>query len=362
MKKKALKCANCGSSDFKQLSDDLFECIYCSAKIQNDNSVKEDFDRDLDEAKLRGKVKYIKATIDEKEFYKKAISHLAVNKFSPSDLLEKGKFGFVEYDYYFFAVLDVDFTAMKVSARRDDLVSLLSNQQVNSTIGKYFCVEISDGVENTYMNEVMEQVEDIHQFSHTIASGTGKSGKINLPSQEVIKAKVDECVEDFKKKILLADKASNHVAYKVNKIDLVALPVYTLKFEYGGKKYKLSSSASKLRIIGDFPHNNDLKKEASKKILPFTFISALASIGGAVFAIVHLIIRLLALVKYDLILAGVALATFAISELAYKWKYRKKSKEVYEQKLKSLKKFLKQSEIKLSKKDEEYIHKFLRWF
>ena len=362
MKKKIFKCENCGSSDFKQLSDDLFECAYCSAKIQNDNSVKENFLHDLEGAKFRQSIKFIKASIGEEEFYKKALAHLAINKHAPNDLLSKGKFGFVRYDYQYFAVVDVDFTVMNVGARKSDLVSLSCNQKVNSNIGKNFCIELSENTDNAYMNEILEYIEDFDFFSQNVTSVIGKNGNINLPEKDVVEKKIEYCLTDYKRKLLDLDKSSNHVVHKVYKIDIFALPVYTLSFEYNGKQYHVSSSACKFNIVGDFPHDNELKKKVEKKILPFTILSNLLSLGAIIFAIVNLSLRLLRLVKYDIILAGAALLGFGVSYLAYKIVYKKISKKEFQHKKECLTDILRKNGKSLSQRDNEYIQKFLRWF
>lgn len=357
MKKKIFKCSNCGSSDFKQLADDLFECAYCHTKIQNDNSVKDDFVEDINKLKNKNRIKYIKAHVTEDEFYKKAIAHLAMNKYTPVDLLDLGEFGFVEYDYKFYAILDVDFTVMKVSVGGDDVVSLLTNQKINSEFSNSMCIELGEESDDVFKEEVISSVNDLE------LNGVGKVGNIKKLSQEEIKSVIDSVLEDKKKKILNVDKTSNYVAHKINKIDIVALPVYSLKFKYNGKQYNISSSAQKLKIIGDFPRENmGIKKEVENKVLPLKMLSSIISVLAIILSFVNLYCRMLGLVKYNIILALISVISFVISWLVYKRMYKKKSVEIYENKIMSLSHFLLKNDKKLTKADEEYIQKILRWF
>lgn len=358
-----MKCSNCGSSDFRQLSEDLFECVYCSTKIQNDNSIKDDFVEDIKSAKVKKSVKYIKALVSEDQFYKKALAHLGVSRHTPSDLFTKGEFGFVEYDYKIFAVLDVDFTVMTVSAGNDNLVSLLSHQQVNAEASKLICVELSKDTENDFMNDVLNYADSWDSKEQFVSSDQGKGKKVVFPSQEVVKAKIEESIASFKNKILAEDRLSNYVAHKVNKIDMYALPVYSLRFTYKGKQYKLSSSAHEIRFVGDFPKEEySITKQVEKKVLPITMASFVISICAIIFAMINLSNRLLSWVKYDIILAIASIVGFGVSWFAYKIAYRKKSSDIYEQKLNCLKGYLKQQGKELTVSEEEYIQKFLRWF
>lgn len=363
MKNKIIKCSNCGSSNFKQISNDLFECAYCSAKLQNDNSIKDDFINDINKSKAKKYIKYINAKISEEEFYKKALAHLSINQNTPTDLLNTAKFSFVEYEYKFFAVVDVDFASMQISADKENLVSLLFNQQTTSEIGQILCIDLGENhFPELIMDEVVENYKSVEYLSEDIDSQE-KTNKITLPSKDTIKSKIDKCVETLKRKILASNKHSNHVSHKINEITIVALPIYSLKFTYKDKQYKIYSSANKLNLIGEFPINSSsLKSQVEKKVLPFTLLSCACSIGAIVFSIINLTNKLLGLIKYDVIFAVISLLGFGANYLANKIIYLKKSKELYIEKRNELKIFFEKSKINLTSEDEKYIQKFLRWF
>ena len=103
-----LKCGNCGSSNYKQISEDIFECTYCKANIVNVNSLKDYFVSDIENTSgLKNNIRFIKANISEDEFYKQALIHLSMNKFSPDDILEKSNFEFVDYKYIFYIIVNL---------------------------------------------------------------------------------------------------------------------------------------------------------------------------------------------------------------------------------------------------------------
>ena len=344
----------------------MFLCI--ATKVQNNNSVKNEFIKDFDDKNNKKNIKFIKASIGEKEFYKKAIKHIAINEHAPADLLKNSKFGFVEYDYAFYAVLDVDFSLITVNnstsfSDGNTTIKISSSSHVNSRHGKIFCIDLGKkDLDNSFMHEVLDIYEN--NLKSYLSADKNKQ-VVEYPTKQVVESKINECINDYKQQILAGEKEriSNKCVYAINKINIIALPIYTLKFKYAGKEYKLSTSANRLNIIGDVPTGKTQTKElAEKKVLPFTTVSVCASLIAIIFAIINLQTGLSGHLVTTFILGVVAFLVYFASWVVFKKQYKKMCQKDYALKLENLKEFFKANSLTFTKKDQTYIKDYLRWF
>ena len=320
MKNTSLKCENCGSVSFNRISDDIFECSYCGAKIQNNNSIKNEFIEDLKGNKNK-KIKFVKAKFNEDEFFKHAISHLLINQYSPSDLLEKAKFGIVEYDYEFFAVLDVDFSLITVNNETTfndgkKSIKISSDHQMNCKLKQTICFGLENNMDDYFAKEVINLAKGVDP---TVFSLKGEKGSnVKYPKQQEIEHKIDKVIEECKKELLSDEinKASNRCIHNIRNIEIIALPIYKLQYEYNGKKYTISTSANKLNFVGDLPVTNNLiLEEVKKKTMCFFLLSIGMSLAAIIFAYINTprIIPSDALIKMIVIAFNFFLNNFCIN-------------------------------------------------
>lgn len=359
MKKKTLKCGNCGSSDLRQIGDNLFECAYCLTKLESGDSLKEDFKKDLENSKASSDIKYIPATISEEEFYKKAVTYLAMNKFTPNDILKNAKFKFVKHRYYFFAMVDAEFAAITVDSLNYNESSLAPTRKINLEFGNSFCIELDKETNNAFTNEVHKYHQSETVYTNKAIDG---NSKITIPNPASVDKVIGDCVNDFKEKYLAKDKTSNYVGHKISCVEVVALPVYSLDYEYNGKKYSISSSANNLNFIGEIPQVElTIKKECEKKVRLLTIISSLLSVLAIIFACVHFSTRKFSYCKIDIALTVLAIVGFLVELVAFSIEFKRKSRVIFNIKLEELKKYMSENGKTFTESDEHFV-RVLRWF
>lgn len=365
---KQLKCGNCGSSDFKQISEDLFECVYCSAKAKNENSIKDDFLKSLSSnSKTHKSIHFIKPTVSEEDFYKRAVTFLQMNKNSPRDILNS-EFSFVDYGYKFFVILDVDFFVLNTKNIVEQTfestlkTSLNITSQESSTYshGKYFNIPISADISSTELDQFSNSVDFLSTFDEMLASETKG---VKLPPKELIEGNINSCIGDYKEKSFPEKiKSSNYIVHKINKVDFYAIPCYKLEYTYKNQKYQLSSFAHTLNISGKIPDGtNENKKELTIKKAPFSIASSLMAVAALIFAFIHLGNRAYSWIITEVVLIGATALLFGINlisdKIINKTHYRKKFKERKENLLSFLNK-----QYQLSEQDLAYIDSIERWW
>ncbi|MBQ3493822.1 MAG: hypothetical protein IJA69_00225 [Clostridia bacterium] len=362
---KNIKCPNCGASDFIQTSDDMYQCAYCSATIKNDSSVKDNFLKELD--KTSGGIIFIKPTIKEEDFHKRALSHLVVNKYSPQDLADC-KFSHVKYRYIYFAVLDIDFFAVSTTSNVspnlfNNTIDVSSSHQSNFMSGKNMWIKLSDDIEDNFLSYVTENYDNLMISSEKVSKKYILSQNINVPENYVIDHTINNSVNNYKKTLTPQLPSNAMCLHQINSIQIIALPEYSIEFEYKQKSYTISSLANNLNLAGQMPTKGDqIKARAEKKILPISLVSSLAALAAIVFAIIHISNKLLGLIVVDIVLGGVCLLCFLLSLFAFSVVCKKLNKQEFEQRKQRLNEILAEKSLKLTADEQNYIEKIIRWF
>ena len=372
MKKfKNLECADCGSSHYKQIADDLFECEYCGAKIINDNSVRDSFVSDIkDVNNINKKIYFIKTNIKEDVFYKKALTHLSMNKNSPTDILES-KFEFVKARYVFYISLDVDFEVLSVSNvfsqnYSGTKINISTKESTIFSEGKYICNPITNDTLFDQTKYVLQNISNLSSdiYSVQMTNNEIKERNIILPTKEEVNRKIDEAINEHKSKMLAFSKnRGTNVIHKINSIKIYAIPEYSIEYEYKGQKYKLTSFANNLNIIGDVPNDEkSVKKAENKRYLPIFTLSLLLFISNILFGIYNIINRSYSALKYNLILILATIIFFVLGELIYRILIKNYKIKLFKTKKSNLEKHLSSINLKFDEGDTLFIESFKRWY
>ena len=368
MDKKIFKCTNCGSSEFKQVSEDFLQCVYCGAKLQNEKSLKSDFTKDIIQARAVRNIQYFKPAMTEDGFYKKAISHLMMSKNTPNDILDMSEFGFVDYRYEYFVKADVEFYLLKVDKKADDDKLSLSakNKQFNGHHEQILVIALNEDLPSKELLDEVSILSDYEddEYDFDLESLASKEVKQRPPKKEQIKGVLDRTLEDYKAKLLEKDQTgSNYVDHRVRSLKLYALPVYSLRYKYAHEDYEIISSACKFNITGTFPKAKEpLKNKGLSADAAINLTSiALSSVAG-IFGIASLCTKLLSLLWVTLAFTGLAVVGFLFELCLSKIFERKRNENLFNIKLGRLKVFFERKGKIFSEYDEQYVQKELRWF
>ena len=359
------KCANCGSSKYVQTKHDELACEYCGSKFNVENTIKDFFISDLSKIKNRNNVKFVSANVTEQEFYKNALAYLAVNKNSPKDILT-ANFSHVKYRYVFFAVFDLHLSLDSCFSGPEG-VSKHSHYLSTKTM----CVKLTEDCISKQSSLILNSYDKLYENS-TFSTPALKGVKLSYPSKKDADATIEAAVEDYKKKnnaYILREKQTSlnaysaqsaynsQVAHKVSKLQILAVPEYSLEYTYQNKTHTLYSFAHDLNIVGDVVKCDELKTKLNKALMPLTISNLLFGVPTALFSLYGLLIR--RLLKFSnvfkmlfIISLVFAFASFAITVCVQSIQENK----VFELKKEQFLKYAEQNQIEITQKDISYIN------
>ena len=103
------KCSNCGSSDYTQVSNDIFQCNYCGSKLENDNTATDKFISFIDStSKVKKNLWLVESLVSKEQFFKRALIYMSARHNSPEDVLNV-KIDDVTMSYAYYFVIDAKF-------------------------------------------------------------------------------------------------------------------------------------------------------------------------------------------------------------------------------------------------------------
>ena len=369
-----LKCSNCGSSVFEQVDADTYKCGYCGSIAKDDNQEKQSFIKFLNSKSAgESRIHIISTMCDEKEFYNRAVSYVALSKNSPEDVLT-ASFGGVEIEYGYFLNVNAEFKVATLSNMYFEDVSYSTGDKKTISINSEKQVE-EDVVSETIticsplhakkINGESEKFykdlnsEEICLKKTTITAEQLAKEQIKLPTKSKISSEIDRIINETKAEIIEARNEKNiRVMHKINQIDLFIVPKYVLKYEYNGNKYEISSNAYDLNIVGTIPNDSEnLYKQVMSKTAKYPIVSIGVSVACLLFAIINLLeLRLYDLSWVTLALIPVVLIVFGSTFLIDKILTKSILQKRYNIKKQKLKEFL--SDNTLNSEQKEFINSF----
>lgn len=298
-----LKCSNCGSSVFEQIDDDTYKCGYCGSISKDDDAEKQSFIKFLSSKSVNeGKIRVVKSMMSEKDFFKGAIEHIALEKNSPIDIL-KAKFSDVELRYSYYLIVKAEYKLATLSneyfenvsfeQKSNKMLSINSQKSIEEDVTHEYIAVCSPLQDNAFEGQSEKVYNDIYQempFVKTtlVNAETLKEKNIKLPAKAKISAAIDRIVSETKAELLSNATTKNaRVMHKIEDIELCIVPEYVLKFEYNGNKYEVSSFAYDLHIVGNIPNDSEnLYKQVMQKTAKFPIVSIVVSALAAIFAFI----------------------------------------------------------------------------
>jgi len=363
------KCDNCGSSNFKKISEDLLECIYCSTKVKNSSKVKQSFKEDIiiDEERVNKKnIKFVKSKIKEDEFYKKALIHLTMNKNVPIDLLDKAKFEYVEYKYVFFAVADVDYEMYNVEKNNQyNKIDMAYEKNYITKHGRYEYFALHEDYKDFY-----DLVSNFLDARSSVFSKNPELKDIDYPNDDIIDERFEEetdlrkkeVMQRKKQEVLYADKNINFCEVNIKSKYILAIPVYVLSFEYNGNNYEIYSSAIKIDLKGEIPVDKKKKRPQTNKGKVIEVLAIISFILLLVFTVIEVVSLNLTILIFTLIFGVASIVLFNINSSIVKKSNTKINNDSFNTKKAKLKNFLINNSNELTKKYEDYIENNLNLF
>ena len=292
-----LKCGNCGSSKYKQISEDLFECSYCQANIVNVNSLKDYFVSDIDKTSgLQNNIRFIKANFSEDEFYKQALIHLSMNKFSPEDILEKSRFEYVDYKYIFYLIIDVEFEGKFVNNNStnnntDDSFYISNNEKTLYNEYKVVAIPLMDNCPIQKDKLILNDLDMLLNSQNTSPLSKIDKDKLNIktPSKEYIEKTLSDIKNQYKNEILRKKQNLNNVECHIKKLKVLGIPEYNLEFVYNNQNYNVSSFAYSLNIMGNIPSiSKEVKKQENLRKYMVTMSLSMVAVLSILFGIYNM--------------------------------------------------------------------------
>lgn len=368
----SMKCENCGSVDYEKIKEGGYKCKYCGALVQNENSVKTEFLKNLStETKKRKTIRFVPVRISEEDFYKKALAHIVSSEHTTKDVLTQSKINEVQCSYKYFAILDVDFTALKVSGyvsnsnnNKNDKLQIETQQEINYTYGKYITINLSEEENKTYLNYVSDNLEILLEDSEMLTKEDIKVNNIILPESVYIEDKLDETINHSKMQMLKNEKnnESTDIVHKINSIDIIAVPEYSLTYEYDNKAYKISSLANFVNITGSMPNEKKkINKQINKKINIINAMSLVLSLMLIVLGSILIGVRRVNFLSFVDIATKIVAVIFLLNILVETFLYKRQKYKIFNEKLIAFKEILTMKSYNYSNADAEYISAVKRW-
>ena len=360
---KSFKCSNCGSNKYTQIKEDKYVCAYCETEFEIVSAEKDAFEKHLSSATLKKGTQVFKASIPEETFYKDALIQLSMNKNTPLDVLEKGKFGFVKYRYVFFASCEINYyqlTQNSMSRLDKKTISLADSQMVRSLSKIRKCIPITRDCSQEQINLVLSDFDSGLLDTYAATIGFEKGDKITCPEQAEVERNIEIVAENFRD-VVRNENFGSDVIYKIAKVQLFAIPEYSLEFKYDNKTYALSSFAHRLNIVGTMPNSNEYKQSENKKQNPVNLMTMIICLAMSAYSVLHMLFfRLYGLLGLDIVLLIVSIAIYVVNLSINKSIAIMVKKKYFETKKENLMKHLSSKDIGITLNDKESINSFLR--
>lgn len=335
-----LKCANCGSSVFEQNNDDTYKCCYCGSISKDDNAEKQSFIKFLNsKSATQSKIKIVKHLIDKNEFYKNAISHIALAKHSPEDVLNS-KFEEVKLRYNYFLIVRAEFKIATLSnsyfneiaynTSQNSRISINSEKQTEEDVVNEYISVCSPLHPNAYEGQSEKFYKDMYgdyepPATSLITVEQLEKDNIKLPSKTAISKDIDRIINETKTELLQTRRQHNiRIMHKITEIELFIVPEYYLSYEYKNEKFEVTSFGYDLNIMGTMPDDSEkLFHYVTAKTAFYPITSIIVSGLGAIFGLIHYkFLRYSSLIGVDIMLIlimGVVFAsTFFIDKIITK--------------------------------------------
>ena len=302
-----LKCSNCGSSIFDMPEEGHYKCCYCGSVLKDNDEVKKSFVKFLNsKSKTNSNIHIVNSLVSKEEFYKKAISTIALSKDSPLDVLT-AKFEDVKLQYSYFIVLNAEFQVATLSNNYFSNISFLDPETNGKTISIQAKVKAEEDLVSqelticspVYKNYNSSQSEMVYKDLAglienynvvTVSAEKLESEKISLPTKKLISERLDEIINESKAELLQASKSSHsRIMHEIHSIDLYIIPKYSLTYHYNDNLCTISSFAYETKIMGDIPNDTkSLNEEYKKKAAYLPCISITVSAITSLLALLHL--------------------------------------------------------------------------
>ena len=364
-----LKCYNCGSSFFEQVGDGTYKCCHCGSIARDDNAEKKSFMKFLNsKSEEQSRVFVFENMISKKDFFNNAVSHIALSKNSPEDILS-ASFSDVKIRYNHFLVVNAEFKVATLSNEYFDEVSFSGTKSKKISINTERKME--EDVVSTTMNicaAIDENKDDQCDkiYNEICMRGEGISLKsltsfeiektnIHLPTKQQLSDEIDRVINDTKQELMQARKEKNvRIMHTINKIELYVVPEYYLEYRYKGEKCEVSSFAYDFEIMGYIPNDSEnLHRQVLKKTANYPLFSIFVSLLAVAFGLYALLFsRKLVLAWISFIAIPVVFVVFLVTFRIDKILTRRMLLKRYNLKKERLKEFLKNTNTGSSKKDE----------
>ncbi len=363
-----LKCYNCGSSFFEQIGDDSYKCCHCGSVAKDNNAEKQSFIKFLNsKSEEQSRVFVVENNIGKQEFFNKAVSHIALSKNSPEDILD-ASFSDVKVRYTHFLVVNADFQVATLSNEYFEGVSLFGTKTkklsintekkteedvVNTTINVCAAIdEKHDEQCGKIYNEICLGEENVSL--RTVISADLEKANINLPTKAQLSSEIDRIVHDTKQDLMNSRKEKNiRIMHKINKIELYIVPEYYLEYKYKHEKYEVSSFAYNLEVMGTIPNDSEnLRRRVLKKTANYPLFSIFVSLLAVALGVYTLFARYLKLAWINILAVPVVFVVFLITFFMDKILTKRILLKRYNLKRVKLKEFLSKANAGSSKKDE----------
>ena len=364
-KLKKIKCSQCGATKFIQYSSNIIECMYCGTKMSQSNSIKDKFINEFKTDNIDSStIKYLKTKVKEEEFYKMALIHLGFNKYSPSDIFDS-KIGQVKCCYKYFAVIDVDFTAISINNADEwsNNLNILHRETVEYKLDKYMCISLSDGITNSQLEQVSNNIENLLELKNSVVTEPTND---NVPDMAIVQQRIENAIDDYTiqlKNNEVRSTKSDIITHNINEINIIAMPQYSLDYQYNGKTYTITSFATQLKLEGEIPkRSKEIQNYCSKKTRFLDYVTLIFAMVTITFACFHLINRKLGLIGIDISLIVITVVVYLVNILIKNALKKQKSEELFKIQFKKFELLLQKKAIKLMDKEKIYINKIMRWY
>lgn len=377
-----LKCSNCGSSIFDQPEEGHYKCCYCGSTLKDDDAVKKSFIKFLNsKTKTNSNIHIVDSLVSKEEFFKKAISTIALSKDSPLDVLT-AKFEDVKLQYSYFIVLNAEFQMATLSKNYFSNVPFLNSTENNKTVSIQaklkaeedlvsqeltICSPVYKNYNSSQSEMVYKDLDSLIENGNvvTISAERLEKEKISLPTKQVFSDRLDEIINESKGELLEAAKNSNaRIMHKINSIDLYIIPKYSLTYHYNDNLCTITSFAYETKIMGNIPNDTkSLNEEYRKKAAYLPSISISVSAITSILAILHMKgVFPSSLYWINLLYIPLIGLSFLTCSFIYRIIVKKILKNRYMVKRQKLEEFFTTTKpTKLTLSDKEYIDSFEGW-
>lgn len=314
IKRKTIKCEQCGSSDVDIVSDDIAKCKHCGAKQKLNKIVVNNFtSTDFKETKTKGNssVYIFDKKITDDEFLRKSFLALSLEKNTPENILDSN-FDSPQSGLCQFLVQTIHYTGFYSATLGFDRIEPYENyvekwdatlkcnirervikertvtdwKPTNGSINSIKTVAIKLGNNDDALSYILEKDIDYIKGQDRV-KGINKNTKLDVeilsPTPKEIE-KIKEDGEDYVRDEISfnADKVKDKrfsINGKVVESKIYLIPFHVLQYSYGNEKYFLEALDYSNKIVETFGNvQNDIQKTVEKKCLFFSITTLVASI------------------------------------------------------------------------------------